>query len=263
MEEKSVFSSLGQTPTFFGTPAGEAGPRGRCLVVPLLSVGNVPQLAVDLVVNSFALNRCGIVTDEAVEPMASSHVYSHRDGTAFACELFQFHDTVLLQLRSKLRQNEIGAFCQRLAVFAASFAEVVVLGSADAGWLMHPDVDRLNIQFTAAKADAAGVLEGMGLKALRWETSTAQETMHDAVFPKRSFANLLQEALKQAATELVLFCNEGENIPESQLLARVLISYLQKRGYVPPETSLVPKPPPSWHTMLVDENADVVRQLFQ
>jgi hypothetical protein len=254
---------LGAPSSFFGVPAGEVAPRGRCLVVPLLSVGNVPQLAVDLVVNSFALARCGIVTDDAVEPMASSHVYSHRDGAAFACELFQFHDTVLLQLRSKLRQNEIGPFCQRLAAFAGSFAEVVVLGSADAGWLMHPDVDRLNVKYTAAKPEAAATLEALGLKALRWETSKAEETMHDAVFPKRSFAGLLQEAVKHAATELVLFCNEGENIPESQLLARVLIGYLQKRGYVPPETTLVPKPPPSWHTMLVDENADVVRQLFQ
>ena len=147
---------------------------------------------------------------------------------------------------------------------AASFAEVVVLGSADAGWLMHPDVDRLNVKYTATAPAAVAALESMGLKALRWETSTAAaESMHDAVFHKRSFAGLLQEALKQAATELVLFCNEGENMPESQLLARVLISYLDKRGYVPAGTTLVPLPPPSWHTMLADDNPEVVRQLFQ
>ena len=46
----------------------------KVLVVPLLSVGNVPQLTVDLLVNSLRLPRCGIVVDRTVEPICSSNV---------------------------------------------------------------------------------------------------------------------------------------------------------------------------------------------
>ncbi len=233
--------------------------------MPLLTVGNVPQLAVDLLVNSLALSRCGVVTDEAVEPMASSHVYSHRPGLAFACELFQFGDVVLLQLRSKLRRNQIAPFCRRLVAYAAGFSEVVVLGSADSGWLAHPDVDRLHVKFTAPTQAAATALESMGLKAMKWETpgGGGRESMRDSVFPANTFASLLQQEFKNAATELVLFCSEGVNMYESQLLAHVLLGYLEKRAYIPAGTTLAPNPPPSWRTMLEDENSDVVRQLFQ
>jgi hypothetical protein len=256
---------------FVGFVRGEPGvaPRGKVLVFPLLSIGNVPQIAVDLLVNSFKLGRIGVIPDDAVEPMASSKVYLHTTGLSFACELFQFgEDVVLLQLRSKLKQNQIGAFCSRLIAFVESQKwELSVLGSADSGWLSNP-ADRLNVKFTATEPETANLLEEMGLKALCWDAkSTGAETMRDSIFAKNTLADLLREkalAAKLPTSELVLFCSEGENVPEGVMLAEVLVDFLSRRKLLAePMTHLVPVALPAWMSIVRDDNPETIRALFQ
>ena len=249
---------------FAGFPTGVRA-SGRVLVVPLLTVGNVPQLTVDLLVNSFALARTGIVVDESVVPMASSHVYSHTPHLSFACELFQLSpDVALLQLRSKVRAGRLALFCRHLAQFAAAsgFAELLVLGSADAGWLVRPDEDRLSVRFAVAGGAGQEELRGLGLKPLEWESG--EPGMREAVMGEKTLAGVMwQHALeaKLGVTELVLFCNEGENIHEAHLLSRVLLAYLEKRKLF--AGTFTPLDLPSWKTMIADENPEVLRMLFQ
>ncbi len=284
--------------SFVRSLKGEAAMRGKVLVFPLLSVGNVPQIAVDLLVNSFALARVGVVADASVAPMASSSLYLHSvGGLSFACELFQFgEDVVLLQLRSRLLPGQMGLFCARLAALASARGmELCVLGSADSGWLVRPDEERLAVKAAASAPHAAAVLRDMGLRPLQWDQPQQEAThsMRQAVFGRNTLADLL---LKHAAaaniptTELVLFCAEGENVPgffclfclsflfvslvvykfsipllsEGVLLAQVLVAYLTKRNLLSGNhTTLSPIALPAWSAIVRDDNPETIRLLFQ
>ena len=242
----------------------------RCLVVPLLSVGNVPQLTVDLVINSLRLPRVGVVTDASVEPMCSSDVYGADGSLSFACELFALQEkVVVLQLRSKLADNEIRRFCRHLAAFCAKHGleELVILGAWDSAWLEHPDVDGLKVKFEATTKTSSDILLDMGLQPLAWtRPAPGQPSMSETVHGQRTFADSLPRAFGADfnISSLNLFCAEGENVHEAQLLARVMLAFLQRREMMKDVSeTFTPVAPTSWKTILDDANPDAMRQLFQ
>jgi hypothetical protein len=278
----------GAPSTFFTVPAGKSGPRGKILVFPLLTIGNVPQMAIDLLVNSLRLECVGVVTDETVEPMASRGVYEHVGGLSFACELFQLGaEAVLLQLRSKVRANQLQLFCARLAAAAAAAGwELLVLGSADSGWLARPDEQRLRVYGTTSahhhhhdhhhhedekkekdekkkeeEDDARCEASAAALGRLGW----GEAELRAAALGERTLAALLRAAAPGCCTELLLFCAEGENAPEALLLARAALAFLVERRLLAPEllASFRPAPPPAWDASLRDPNPDTIRLLFQ
>lgn len=239
----------------------------KTLVVPLLSIGNVPQLALDLLICSLDLKRCGFINDSSIIAMASTNVYSNNDEISFACEVFCSKEVAFLQIRSKIEQNMIGKFCKRLGAWIekTGFQEVLIVGSSDSAWLMRPDED-VKLMYLCENEERRAKLSAMGLMPMEWnkemveknEQSLGQsESMADTVLGTRTFAALLRDNVdKQKSVGVFLFCAEGENMREAQILLSVMIKYLDIKI-----EEL--KFPVSWKYMVTEEEQQKLRMMFQ
>ncbi|RUP44003.1 hypothetical protein BC936DRAFT_150088 [Jimgerdemannia flammicorona] len=79
--------------TFVPIPSfNPAALAGSTLILPSVSIGNVPQLTTDLLVNTFGLNRVGFLHDETVIPIAGAREETQGAGVTVAIEVFQSAD---------------------------------------------------------------------------------------------------------------------------------------------------------------------------
>ncbi|CAG8551170.1 13283_t:CDS:2 [Ambispora gerdemannii] len=99
------------------------------LILPSVSIGNVPQLTIDLLTTTLDVKRVGFIDDENVIPVAGT-----REDTQGA--VFQSNDRkwTLIQQRAPLIRKHLPQFARSLISFieAFKFSEVIFLSSADA-----------------------------------------------------------------------------------------------------------------------------------
>jgi proteasome assembly chaperone 2 len=112
--------------------------RGCTLIIPAVSLGNVGQLAVDLIIETHPeCTRVGRLAHAAVLPCAGMNGFAPRiSGPTFALELFAVPSSnlLILQQRSSVAPGLQQAFAEDLAAWARGLGigRVWVLGSLDA-----------------------------------------------------------------------------------------------------------------------------------
>ncbi|KAG0331835.1 hypothetical protein BG004_001485 [Podila humilis] len=138
-----------QMNTFIASPGFDASRfQGTTLILPSVSIGNVPQLATDLFLAALSLDRVGSIEDENVVPvlgpadsplditksLSSTQTHSTA-GLSLAVEVFQSKDGkwTLIQQRSPTIAHRSGHYVENLVKFIqdSQFDQVVLLTSAD------------------------------------------------------------------------------------------------------------------------------------
>ncbi len=93
--------------------------------------------------------------------------------------------------------------------------------------------------------------------------------MRDTVLGSRTYADLLLRTLEANrelhVCALLLFCNEGNNVPEAQVMSDCVVALLQLRGCGPAVTRVSQSwiAPISWEQLLEKSDPELMRQLFQ
>lgn len=106
-------------------PEGAALLRGATLLLPVVSVGNVGQLAADLIINTCEMPRSARLEDDALLPAVGHRGYGHVEGLATAMELYQQQGdgsggggaVAVVQQRAAAAPGTQVAFAERLAAF--------------------------------------------------------------------------------------------------------------------------------------------------
>ena len=113
--------------------------EGYTLLLPCVSVGNVPQLALDLLVNTAALPRAGWIKDDHLLPVVGGDAFdhAHQSGTLHcAAEVFVSEEDKLLvlQIRSPGAKGKGKRFVERLIhwIKQCKFELVILLTSSHA-----------------------------------------------------------------------------------------------------------------------------------
>jgi proteasome assembly chaperone 2 len=57
------------------------------LLQPVVSVGNVGQLAADLIISTLWMDRIGYIMHEAITPAVGNNPFAHADADSTACKL--------------------------------------------------------------------------------------------------------------------------------------------------------------------------------
>ena len=93
--------------------------RGTILVLPVVAVGNVGQLAADLLVNTLRLPRSGRLADDALLPAVGGAAYPHAPGLASALEVYRApgDGVAVAQQRSAAAPGMQVPYARRLAAF--------------------------------------------------------------------------------------------------------------------------------------------------
>ncbi|KAF3550059.1 hypothetical protein DY000_02004538 [Brassica cretica] len=113
------------------------------LILPALSIGNVGQLAVDLLVSSTGANRVGYLDDPNLLPCVGNDAYGPLPCGDIALPLEVYESpssaTTLAQQRSTVAKGMMIKFAENIADFAASSGKkhVIVLSSLDFQRLHH------------------------------------------------------------------------------------------------------------------------------
>ncbi|KAG2217857.1 hypothetical protein INT45_012772 [Circinella minor] len=184
---------------------------GSTLILPSVSIGNVPQLACDLVINTLQPDRVGFISNEAVMPIAGPR--ENGSGVSLAVEVFQTKDQQWTIVQQRAPTFKVGKppspyttlffsgtrrqYIRDLVAFIQKyrFARVIILTSADASL-------RNDLQITSATPFRYIGSSVNGITELEDE-----ELLHGTGIGK-SLYKLLTEA-QVSTTMIIMFALEG------------------------------------------------------
>lgn len=105
------------------------------LIVPAVSVGNVGQLAADLLINSLKLEKLGYVWHGSVIPVAGGDPFGSSGTVSTGCEVFYSRklELVVMQIRSGIVRSK-GEFPQFVCAWAKQegIRQIVILTGSSA-----------------------------------------------------------------------------------------------------------------------------------
>ncbi|CAG8435287.1 5537_t:CDS:2 [Diversispora eburnea] len=139
---------------------------GSTLILPAISIGNVPQLAIDLLITTLSLQRIGFLEDENVLPIAGASEHTAGNGITVAIE------------GKKKKRN---AFIENLLAFIkeSNFSKVILLSSADATYRIDDQLIGIPLRFLATSEIPNDLLEKsntLGLKLMEKIPKNEYET---------------------------------------------------------------------------------------
>ncbi|XP_024021298.1 proteasome assembly chaperone 2 isoform X2 [Morus notabilis] len=227
------------------------------LVLPALSIGNVGQLALDLLVSTMRAERIGYLDTPFVLPCVGNDAYvpTPQGHLALPLEAYESPSNALtlLQQRSPIVKGTIIEFAKNLADFAAASGKkhVVLLSSLDFGRWQRIDVSSGSQVHYLSSTNEDGTddyCEVLGLKRLqeynpeqrRWKylTTLAEGSAmldeelpfedEEDYYPSLPFAALYCcfKAKGLKVTCLLCYCTEGDNIPDAFNLAEAACKLL-------------------------------------
>ncbi|KAL6894156.1 hypothetical protein ACP4OV_008254 [Aristida adscensionis] len=234
-------------------------PSCRTLIMPALSIGNVGQLAVDLLISSARARRVAYLDEPSVLPCAGNDAFGPDaiGDLALALEAYESvsHSLAFVQQRSPVITGMMVSFAKNVADFVSSVGKehIIILSSLDSGKRRLIDASS-NMQvyyLSSCKDDGSDPeCEKLGWKKLeeydpsqsRWkclESLVAGDISEDMVdysdemTIKDYYASLPFAALFSACKAkglkvscVLCYCSEGDNMPESFQLAEAACKLL-------------------------------------
>ncbi|XP_058214066.1 uncharacterized protein LOC131325687 [Rhododendron vialii] len=223
------------------------------LILPGLSIGNVGQLAVDLLVSSTGAERIGYLDDPNLLPCVGNDAYLPSPQGDLALPLEAYDSTsnslILIQQRSPVVKGMMIEFAKNVADFAAASGKkhIVLLSSLDFGrWQTIDMSSGLQIYYlSSASVNGTDVdCERLGWKRLQeynpaqrmWkylstlaegnaelddDMPSEDELGEEDYCPSLPFAAMFScfKAKGLKVTCLLCYCSEGDNISEAFQLA--------------------------------------------
>ncbi|KAH9644062.1 hypothetical protein HF086_004323 [Spodoptera exigua] len=199
---------------------------GYTLVIPSVAVGNVGQLACDLIISSLNMTKIGIIYSPALIPISGYDPYKiGSDSISSCCELYQCAErkVVILLLRAPLVYKYANQFLTEVVdkFKSENIKDIVILTSSFA----HEKKHIMTSPFRYVVNELC--LYTSKLKTLGW---VEHETKGEPVkILGGGFASLLFEITKAKSIPcLVLykFASEGDNIPDAYEMVQYVNSVI-------------------------------------
>lgn len=194
--------------------------KGYSVVIPSLSVGNVPQLSVDLIIEALHMTKIGLAFHPAAVPVLGPAAFSHDDQDTTSCDLFvsEAKKLVAIQLRAPVAAKLLESFLNDLTKFLTEVepSQVIILGSCFSHERHDPAMKRK--------------LEYVGNRQFceQYASELVDFVQHkDNKLPYQGFATRLYQTVEsklEAVPMGVLFAyvSEGDNVPDAKDLALFL-----------------------------------------
>ncbi|XP_039251925.2 proteasome assembly chaperone 2-like [Styela clava] len=243
---------------FFALLNEEINFENYTLVVPAVSVGNVGQLACDLLINTLELNKVGYLRTSCVLPVVGSNAFCKDDSDnslTLTLELF-IDDSKKLAVSQQRAPLVAGKQKQYSTDFVSwinskGFSEVILLTSCHAYERTDNEIRNSPVRFLVHPDDKKNKRELTDKKFLELQKRLMDSGDKNYFFPGGGFAkNFHDECVTSEpnffSVILMIFCSEGDNIPEAVLLANALNSWKNYRKISEDNGKTVWSFPASW-----------------
>lgn len=186
------------------------------VIIPSIGVGNVAQLAVDLVVSNLQLQKCGSIWHQAIVQLIGPSAYEHEEDSTTAAELYICQEKKLLvvQIRAPIVPNLAESFFDDLVTFfqEKKINRVYILTSSYA----HEKHEVTSSSYAYAsnnkfQTDKATMQK---IESLGWVEYDLMNVIHGGGYAKR----LLKSMESLEALILFKYVSEGDNRPEARQL---------------------------------------------
>ncbi|XP_075824529.1 proteasome assembly chaperone 2 [Microtus pennsylvanicus] len=251
-------------------PCGESVPdlTNFTLLMPAVSVGNVGQLAIDLIISTLNMSKIGYFYTDCLVPMVGNNPYAtaeeNSDELSINTEVYALpsRNLVVLQLRSIFIKYKSKSFCEKLLAWVKSIscARIIVLSSSHS---YHcNDVQLRSTPFRYLLTPSMQTSVQNKINSLNWlemEKSKCIPEMSDSEFCIRIPGGGITKTLYDESCSkeiqmavLLKFVSEGDNIPDAVSLVEYLNEWLQivKPSSNNPTACALPwKIPSSWRLL--------------
>ncbi|KAL0281682.1 UNVERIFIED_CONTAM: hypothetical protein PYX00_002595 [Menopon gallinae] len=229
--------------------------RNYSLIVPSVSVGNVGQLAVDLLINSLGLKKLCYVWHESVIPVAGGDPFGNSKTISTGCEVFYSEklELVVMQIRSGIMRTK-SDFPQFLCswVKEEGIRQVIILTGSSAHERRDEQLVGEPLRFIfcpltpEAERNNAFARQWRGFEVKEIHSRDRGTVSGISYIPGSGIAlKLYRQCVREKiiCSVLIEFCSDGNNAPDAFKLADYLNDWLKIK-----ETSGIEQwtPPPSW-----------------
>jgi len=204
--------------------------KNSTLIVPSVSVGNVGQLTCDLIINTLQMKKVGYFCPKCFLPVVGNNPFysSNADKNCLSLnnEVFYSadHNITVIQLRSSLIKTRQNEFFDGIWRFFSEYqlSQLIVLASCHAYERSDQQTGSPSLRYVASPAleDTMKTLDWKKLEERDIGYGERQLFLPGAGFGKDLFVESCTKSLPVAM--LLIFCSEGDNIPEAKLLANYL-----------------------------------------
>nr|XP_004656884.2 proteasome assembly chaperone 2 [Jaculus jaculus] len=226
-------------------PCTDSAPdlTGCTLLMPAVSVGNVGQLAMDLIISTLNMCKIGYFYTDCLVPMVGNNPYATAEENSaelsINTEVYSLpsRKLVALQLRSIFIKYKSKSFCEKLLAWVKSsgFSRVIVLSSSHSYHRNDLQLRSAPFRYLLTPSMQKSVQNKM--KNLNWqemEKSPCIPEMKDSELCIRIpgggiTKTLYDESCSKGIQMAVLlkFASEGDNIPDAIGLVEYLNEWLQ------------------------------------
>ncbi|XP_060066414.1 proteasome assembly chaperone 2-like [Ylistrum balloti] len=244
------------------------------LIMPAVSVGNVGQLAVDLLISTLWMERVGHIHHESILPLVGNDPFAHEDFSdcklVTSCDVYESieHKVVVIQQRAPFVRGKMAMFRKWLKewVTSMSFTRLVILTSSRSEERLDVQLQGDQLRFLASQSmEDSSTCQRLRAAPLNWldlerrhtfpaptpeELQNGQKQPDYIYIPGGGIAkSLLEECGKEMPVlVLMLFCSEGDNAQDAIYLASRLNMWLDLVDMKPKknEDGKIIKPLPGW-----------------
>ncbi|KAF4100140.1 proteasome assembly chaperone 2 [Onychostoma macrolepis] len=242
--------------------SGDAVPsfKGFTLIMPAVSVGNVGQLAVDLLISTLNMPRVGYFHTDCLTPMAGNNPYTDAAQLSTSAEVYSHSDLKLavLQIRTPIIQTKVRSFRKLMVswIKSSGFLRSVLLSSSHAYHRDDQQLDGTPLRYLltpSLQKEAAQRVEELGWREM--ERISAFPGISDSEqrlyipgggVTKAFYTDCCTEDISMAV--MLIFCSEGDNIPDAFALVNHLNDWLHLLEK-PTQGSVQWRVPPSWRLL--------------
>lgn len=264
---------------FFPSDTASSTRDAATLVLPALSIGNVGQLTVDLIISSLQAQKIGFLDDPNVLPCVGNDPFATIDSgeLTVALEVYEAIEYGLrvVQQRAPVVKGTMLKFAKNLALWASSCnaKQIIILSGLDASKQLRHDIGSAQVRyFSTANPDGMDEqCEKLGWKMFEdflpssdaWKLLELQSLHVDEdherceipltdemYYPSLPVSSLYSCCKAQGLNVLCIlcFCSEGDNIQDAFFLGEALQKLLVL-GDSDGQRSLKWAIPHSWKTV--------------
>ncbi|KAJ9475511.1 Proteasome assembly chaperone 2 [Pseudozyma hubeiensis] len=241
------------TQTPFYTPIKPVTLDGTTLVIPAVSIGSVPQLAVDLLLNdsSLSLVKVGRIDPSFCFPFVGPSESADSNDITTALEVFSNGSLTVIQQRSPILKSTQPSYISALTSFLSSthFTEILYLTSLDAAARTDDEFSTplLSLFPPHSSSPTTPILAQLRAKFPAFNPPSPQkEVPHipGSLLTRKLIQHIDASEVKDRFGALLYFAAEGDTRSDAHALATTILSLLPSSS---PPTSL--KDPPSWSAL--------------